>query len=47
VIPPSALRGELGVPLVVSVAGASARAQIRAALAKLGLRETRDFVCAA
>jgi glycosyltransferase involved in cell wall biosynthesis len=47
VIPPSALRRELGVPLVVSVAGARARGQIRAALAKLGLRETRDFVCAA
>jgi glycosyltransferase involved in cell wall biosynthesis len=47
VIPPSELRRGLGVPLVVSVAGATARGQIRAELAKLGLRETRDFVCAA
>jgi glycosyltransferase involved in cell wall biosynthesis len=47
VIPPSALRRELGVPLIVSVAGTTARGQIRRQLAKLGLRETRDFVCAA
>jgi endonuclease V-like protein UPF0215 family len=47
VISPAALERELGLPLVVSVAGAPARAQIRAALAKLGFRETRDFVCAA
>ena len=47
VISPGELGRELGLPLVVSVAGATARAQIRAALAKLGFRETRDFVCAA
>ncbi|HZP43180.1 MAG TPA: glycosyltransferase family 2 protein [Candidatus Binatia bacterium] len=34
-------------PLVASVAGAGPRAEIRAALARLGLVETRDFVCAA
>jgi hypothetical protein len=32
---------------VVSVAGASARAQIRAALAAMGFRESLDYVCAA
>jgi cellulose synthase/poly-beta-1,6-N-acetylglucosamine synthase-like glycosyltransferase len=47
VIAPDALARELGMPLIVSVAGATARAQIRAALAKLGFRETLDFVCAA
>lgn len=47
VIAPGALDRELGLPLIVSVAGAPARAQIRAALAKLGFRETCDFVCAA
>ncbi len=34
-------------PVVVSVAGETARAEIRADLARLGFRETRDFVCAA
>jgi hypothetical protein len=47
VIAPDALERELGMPLIVSVAGETARAQIRAALAKLGFRETLDFVCAA
>jgi len=47
VISPGELDRELGVPLVVSVAGATARGQIRAELAKLGFRETRDYVCAA
>ena len=47
VISPGALDRELGRPLIVSVAGATARAQIRAELAKLGFRETRDFWCAA
>jgi hypothetical protein len=47
VISPETLGRELGLPLIVSVAGAPARAQIRAALTKLGFRETRDFVCAA
>jgi glycosyltransferase involved in cell wall biosynthesis len=47
VIPPSAL-AELGRrPLVASVAGTGARAEIRAFLARLGWVETRDFVCAA
>ncbi len=32
---------------VVSVAGASARAQIRGWMAGQGFRETRDFICAA
>ncbi len=34
-------------PIVASVAGAEPRALIRAALARLGRLETRDFVCAA
>jgi hypothetical protein len=46
VAPPELARG-LALPLVVSVAGATARAQIRAELARLGLRETVDYVCAA
>jgi glycosyltransferase involved in cell wall biosynthesis len=36
-----------GMPLVVSVAGASARGLIRAELARMGWRECADFVCAA
>lgn len=47
VIPPGALAAGLGAPLVVSVAGAEARGQIRAALSAMGYRETRDYVCAA
>jgi cellulose synthase/poly-beta-1,6-N-acetylglucosamine synthase-like glycosyltransferase len=34
-------------PVVVSVAGVRARTEIRAALARLGFVESRDFVCAA
>ena len=34
-------------PVVVSVAGARPRALVRQTMAALGLRETRDFVCAA
>jgi glycosyltransferase involved in cell wall biosynthesis len=34
-------------PVVVSVAGAPARSEIRADLARLGFRELRDYVCAA
>jgi hypothetical protein len=34
-------------PLVVSVAGAAARAEIRGFLAARGWAEPRDFVCAA
>jgi glycosyltransferase involved in cell wall biosynthesis len=47
VISPGELDRDLGLPLVVSVSGATARAQIRAELAKLDFRETRDYVCAA
>jgi len=47
VIPPSALATLERRPLVASVAGATARAEIRAFLARLGWEETRDFVCAA
>jgi hypothetical protein len=32
---------------VVSVAGETARGEIRAELAALGYRELRDFICAA
>ncbi len=41
------LRAQPRRPLVAAVAGAEPRRQIRDALAALGLRETRDFVCAA
>ena len=47
VIAPTALKERPREPLVVSVAGASARAQIRAALAAMGFRESLDYVCAA
>ncbi len=47
VVPPEELRVLRPRRLVVSVAGAEARAQIRAALAELKLDEGRDFVCAA
>jgi len=47
VIPPEALSRVPRLPLVVSVAGAEARGQIRGALAAMGMRELRDFVCAA
>jgi glycosyltransferase involved in cell wall biosynthesis len=47
VVPPDALATLGRRPLVASVAGASARAEIRAFLARLGWIETRDFVCAA
>jgi hypothetical protein len=47
VIPPGELAGGLEAPLVVSVAGAEARGRIRAALAGMGYRESRDYVCAA
>jgi glycosyltransferase involved in cell wall biosynthesis len=47
VITPDALAGRRLPPLIVSVAGEQARGEIRAALAALGLRETRDYVCAA
>lgn len=47
VVPPEALAALRGVPLVVSVAGADARRQIRQALASMGFAEGADFVCAA
>lgn len=47
VVPPDALPGLPRLPVVVSVAGAPARAEIRAALAAMGFAELRDFVCAA
>ena len=34
-------------PLLVSVAGAGPRSQIRDALATMGFRETRDYFCTA
>jgi hypothetical protein len=47
VIHPDTLTLDTHHPLVASVAGATARAQIRAALVARGFRELRDFVCAA
>ena len=47
VIRPEELQSRPRQPLVVSVAGETARGEIRAALAALGYRELRDFVCAA
>jgi glycosyltransferase involved in cell wall biosynthesis len=47
VVAPEALAGMRGRPVVVSVAGAQARAEIRDALARFGFVEGRDFVCAA
>jgi glycosyltransferase involved in cell wall biosynthesis len=47
VIPPQALR-EIDCPrIVVSVAGAGPRSEIRAALARMGFRELQDYICAA
>jgi glycosyltransferase involved in cell wall biosynthesis len=47
VVRPEALPGLPRRPIVVSVAGAAPRAEIRAQLAALGFQELRDFVCAA
>ena len=48
VVRPEALASvRRGLPLVVSVAGAAARAEIRAFCARAGLREDVDFWCAA
>jgi hypothetical protein len=49
VVEPAALREAeaRALPLIVSVAGATPRAEIRAELAELGYAELRDFVCAA
>lgn len=47
VVPVAALEAVRGVPIVVSVARPGPRAEIRAALARLGFEELRDYVCAA
>ena len=47
VVAPSALLELQPRPLVVSVAGPGPRGEIRAALAAMGFRELRDYVCAA
>jgi glycosyltransferase involved in cell wall biosynthesis len=47
VVPPDALPRLPRHPLLVSVAGEGPRAQIRAALARMGFEEGRDFLCAA
>jgi cellulose synthase/poly-beta-1,6-N-acetylglucosamine synthase-like glycosyltransferase len=47
VIPPSALPEVPRQPIVVSVAGAEPRRQIRKAMTRMGFRELEDFVCAA
>jgi hypothetical protein len=47
VVPPEALAEGPRLPVVASVAGATARARIRAALGRMGYVEGRDFVCAA
>jgi hypothetical protein len=46
-VPPAALGSRPRERLVVSVAGAVPRSEIRAALAGMGFAELRDFVCAA
>jgi glycosyltransferase involved in cell wall biosynthesis len=47
VIPPDALLQVPRCPVVVSVAGAQARHDIRQAMAQMGFLESRDFTCAA
>jgi glycosyltransferase involved in cell wall biosynthesis len=47
VVPIEALARLRGHPIVVSVARAGPRAEIRAALVRLGFEELRDYVCAA
>ena len=47
VVPPAAVPSLLPLPIVVSVAGSTPRALVRAALAGCGRGELRDFVCAA
>lgn len=47
VIEPAALHGLRGAKIVVSVAGAGPRDEIRRALAGMGFRELDEFVCAA
>ncbi len=47
VIPPRALAEHASLPVVASVAGLTARTEIRETLDRLGRREGRDYVCAA
>jgi glycosyltransferase involved in cell wall biosynthesis len=47
VVLPHALPGLPRLPLIVSVAGATPRAEIRGALLGMGFLEARDYVCAA
>ena len=47
VVPPERLVGPPCDPVVVSVAGLTARSEIRTDLARMGFRETIDFICAA
>jgi hypothetical protein len=47
VIPPAGLTEIPRRPVVVSVAGATARAEIRERLAQMGFEQLRDYVCAA
>ncbi len=47
VIPPDALRELRGVPVVVSVARAGPRAEIRAAMERMAFVEGEDYVCTA
>ena len=47
VVGPEALSGLPRQPLLVSVAGISARSQIRDALRRMGFRELQDFICVA
>lgn len=47
VVPPEQLPGLPKAPLLVSVAGLKPRSEIREALAGMGFREERDYVCCA
>jgi glycosyltransferase involved in cell wall biosynthesis len=47
VVPPASVASLRALPIVVSVAGAGPRKEVRAFLQGLGLVELRDFVCAA
>lgn len=47
VIPPAALVSLPRLPVIASVAGSAPRNEIRDYLTRIGLRELRDFVCAA
>lgn len=47
VVPPGALPDLPRRPILASVAGSEARGQIRAALARMGFQECRDYLCTA